>query len=205
MNRAARESMHRERRRAGIAFCIAVLLFFLCFFSYFLLQIPFVQRCWMYPFHHQEAIDRFCGEYHVDRYLTAAVIKGESGFRTDAESHRGAVGLMQLMPGTARWISRQLEDEDFSLEHLQDPDTNIQYGTWYLSSLEEEFGDNDILILAAYNAGRGNVRDWMEKYHWDTEFRDIDAIPFDETREYVRRVLRYEQKYRSLYESQEDS
>ncbi len=199
MRYSARESLRRERRRVALALVTGLLLFVLCFLSYFLLQLPFVQRCWLYPFHHQETIERFSEEYHVDCYLTAAVIKGESGFRTDAQSHRGAVGLMQLMPNTARWISTQLEDEDFSLEHLQDPDVNIRYGIWYLSSLEEEFGANDILILAAYNAGRGNVRDWMEKYHWDQDFHDIDAIPFEETKEYVRRVLRYEQKYRSLY------
>ena len=137
--------------------------------------------------------------YHVDSNLTAAVIKNESKFRQTVHSHRGAVGLMQLMPDTAEWVARQLGDQGYSEESLHDPDRNIRYGTWYLSELQREFHGNDILALAAYNAGRGNVHEWIQNNGWTDHFSDIDAIPFRETRDYVRQVLADQKKYRELY------
>ena len=77
---------------------------------------------------------------------------------------------------------------------------NIRYGVWYLAELEREFGGNDILALAAYNAGRGNVRDWMERFHWTQQFDEIEAIPYPETRFYVRRVLEDREQYKRLYD-----
>ena len=71
---------------------------------------------------------------------------------------------------------------------------------WYLAELEREFGGNDILALAAYNAGRGNVREWMERWHWTDQFDEIEAIPYPETRLYVRRVLEDRQQYKRLYD-----
>ena len=105
---------------------------------------------------------KYAAIYNVDSNLTAAVIKSESKFKHTATSHRGAVGLMQLMPETAEWIAEQLNDKSYSVEGLHEPDRNIRYGTWYLAELEREFQGNDILALAAYNAGRGNVKAWME-------------------------------------------
>lgn len=110
------------------------------------------------------------------------------------------MGLMQLMPETAKWIAQQMEDEDFTLAELEDPEINIRFGTWYLSSLHKEFEGNEVLMLAAYNAGRGNVKEWMEKYQWDMSFQDVKQIPFKETREYVTKVLKSKNKYKSLYQ-----
>ena len=105
---------------------------------------------------------------------------------------------MQLRPETAVWIAGQLDDTQFSVSSLQEPWCNIRYGTWYLGSLQEEFRGNEVLMLAAYNAGRGNVLEWMEKYGWDYDFQDVDAIPFRETEEYVRSVLKNKAKYYQL-------
>ena len=135
----------------------------------------------------------------MDSNLTAAVIKSESNFEHTAKSHRGAVGLMQLMPETAAWIADQLDDKNYSVESLHEPDRNIRYGTWYLAELQREFKGNDVLALAAYNAGRGNVRAWMEEHHWTLNFHDIDAIPYKETRDYVRQVIGDRKKYKELY------
>ncbi|MBQ1889509.1 MAG: lytic transglycosylase domain-containing protein, partial [Selenomonas sp.] len=84
-------------------------------------------------------------------------------------------------------------------EGLHEPDRNIRYGTWYLATLQKEFHGNDVLALAAYNAGRGNVQEWMKENDWSYDFADIEAIPFKETREYVRQVLADQKKYRELY------
>ena len=108
---------------------------------------------------------------------------------------------MQLMPQTAEWIAWRM-GEPFAEETLEEPAHNIRYGVWYLDALEQEFGGNDILALAAYNAGLGNVRDWMERYHWNDNFDEIDAIPYPETRLYVRRVLEDRERYKRLYEDE---
>ena len=161
------------------------------------------QRQYVYPFPDRETVEDYADRYHVDPYLAAAVIRTESKFQDSVHSHRGAIGLMQLMPDTAQWIASQLDDASYSVEAIHEPERNIRYGIWYLRSLQREFDGNDVLALAAYNAGRGNVQDWIRENGWPADFHDIDAIPYQETREYVRKVLKAEKKYRELYGSSE--
>ena len=123
----------------------------------------------------------------------------ESKFKNEVHSHRGAIGLMQLMPETAEWIAGQIDDSSFSLDKLHEPETNIRYGVWYLASLKKEFEGNEILALAAYNAGRGNVHEWMEERGWTMDFSRVNEIPYEETRAYVASVLRNKVKYERLY------
>ena len=138
-------------------------------------------------------------ENNISPYLVAGVILAESKFNPQARSPKGATGLMQIMPETGQWIVSQIENEYESVGDLTDPETNIQLGTWYLSSLKKEFSGNEVLILAAYNGGRGNVKQWMNKYGWTQQFDGIEQIPFKETREYVGKVLRNKQRYEELY------
>ncbi|MBO5245273.1 MAG: lytic transglycosylase domain-containing protein [Selenomonadales bacterium] len=158
------------------------------------------QRKYVYPYSYQEYIYDSALEWEVDPTLIISVMHSESKFSIHAKSHRGAIGLMQLMPDTALWIATQIGDKSFTLEKLYDPKTNIRYGTWYLASLKREFQGNEVLMLAAYNAGRGNVKKWMEKYGWGFDFADHEQIPFDETRGYVAKVLQNKQAYLTLYE-----
>lgn len=167
--------------------------------SFIVTKSYYVQTTYVYPYPYRITVEESAEEFGVDSSLVAAVIKTESKFSKDVHSHRGAVGLMQLMPDTAEWIAQQMGDVGYSEENLHDPARNIRYGTWYLAYLEKEFGGNTVLALAAYNAGRGNVDDWIERYGWDPGFSDIDAIPYDETRHYVRSVLNNEKKYVELY------
>ena len=158
-----------------------------------------VERSWIYPYDYRSYIETSAESRRTDPFLVAAVIKHESKFEPRARSDGGALGLMQLMPATAEWIARQM-GEPFTEEYLYDPALNIRYGVWYLAELEREFGGNDILALAAYNAGRGNVRDWMERFHWTEQFDEIEAIPYPETRFYVCRVLEDREQYKRLYD-----
>mgnify|MGYP002624815764 CR=1 FL=1 len=167
---------------------------------YFLISLPSVQKKFLYPFPYRTTVENYSARWQVDKFLTIAVMKVESNFSEAAHSQSGAVGLMQIMPETATWIASQL-DED--IKNLREPETNIRYGTWYLAELENEFGGNDVLALAAYNAGRGNVHEWMEKNHWNENFSDVDKIPYAETRDYVKRVLHCREKYSKLYSSQD--
>lgn len=174
---------------------------------YFFLSIPAVQKKFLYPFPYRQAVENYSARWKVDKFLAIAVMKVESNFSEAAHSQSGAVGLMQIMPETAAWIAYSLgEDSDeiaADIKNLRNPDTNIRYGTWYLAELEDEFHGNDVLALAAYNAGRGNVREWMEQNHWDENFSDIDKIPYAETRDYIKRVLHCREKYSELYGANE--
>ena len=174
---------------------------------YFLISVPSVQKKFLYPFPYRPTIETYSARWHVDKFLAIAVMKVESNFAEAAHSPSGAVGLMQIMPETAAWIAYQLGEEPDKvaedINNLREPETNIRYGTWYLAELEDEFKGNDVLALAAYNAGRGNVHEWIEKNHWSENFSAVDEIPYAETRDYVKRVLHCREKYSELYGSQE--
>jgi len=189
----------RIQRRMATCFCVALFILGISLSAFCILQFEPVQRKYFYVYPYHDTVMKYAELYHVDSNLTAAVIKSESKFEHTAKSHRGAVGLMQLMPETAAWIADQLDDKNYSVESLHEPDRNIRYGTWYLAELQREFKGNDVLALAAYNAGRGNVRAWMEEHHWTLNFNDIDAIPYKETRDYVRQVIGDRKKYKELY------
>lgn len=157
------------------------------------ISLPWFWRL-SHPFPYREAIFYQARRVGLDPFLVAAVVKVESGFRPEAESPRGARGLMQLMPETGRWVAEQL-GLAYDPAYLFDPYYNLQLGTWYLAHLHEEFGDNIILALAAYNGGRGKVREWLER----GQLARIDQIPYPETRQFVARVLHNYRLYRRLY------
>jgi len=159
----------------------------------------------VYLWPYQEEIIEYSKKNKLDPFLVAAVIKNESGFRIDAKSKPGAVGLMQIMPETGKWIAGEMGIQNFQIDKLAEAETNIRMGCWYLSELEYEFGHNRVLMLTAYNAGRGNTRNWMEEFNWDTEFGAIEAIPYVDTREYVRKVLYDRGQYYKLYKNRIDN
>jgi len=158
------------------------------------------QRKYLYPFPYSDIVYHYALEKELDPFLIAGVIRTESKFNTQARSPKGALGLMQMMPETAKWVAEQMDSPtDFDISHLENPEVNIRMGTWYLSSLKKEFKGNEILVLAAYNGGRGNVKQWMGRYNWTMSFDEVEKIPFAETRQYVNRVLYSQKRYQELY------
>ena len=181
---------------------LKVLIFGLLFTAlcgYAVFTSEWFQKNYMYPFYYKQSVYTYATEYDLNPFLVAGVIRTESKFSPDAKSPKGALGLMQIMPDTGRWIAEQVEQERFMVADLTDPDISIKFGSWYLASLKKEFGENEVLYLAAYNGGRGNVRQWMQKYGWNKDFKDVEQIPFKETREYVKKVLYSKQRYQELY------
>lgn len=180
-----------------LAICAAVVTI------YFLISMPAIQKKFLYPFPYRSTVESYSSRWKVDKFLAISVMKVESNFSEAAHSQSGAIGLMQIMPETAAWIAYQLgeapEEVVNDIEHLHDPETNIRYGTWYLAELKDEFKGNDVLALAAYNAGRGNVHKWIKENNWSENFSDADKIPYAETRDYVKRVLQCREKYAKLY------
>lgn len=166
----------------------------------FLLQLPVLWSmavAWPY----RNLVQAECAQYQVDESLVLSVIFQESRFRQDALSSAGAVGLMQIMPQTATWIAQHMAVENFHLNQLKEPEANISMGTWYLSWLEKQFNGDRVLMLAAYNAGIGNVQRWLQEGIWDGSEETLEHIPYPETRQYVRRVLEQNQIYQKYNKS----
>ena len=158
----------------------------------------------IYPTPYEDLVTRYSVRYDVDPFLVTAVMRVESRFRPGALSIKGARGLMQIMPDTGIWIAGQLGIEMLDPEVLYDPEINLNIGTWYLSLLLKEYTGDLVMVLAAYNAGRGNVNRWIEDHLWSGRKEDINDIPFPETREYVKSVLHLHKKYRYIYKEQWD-
>ena len=151
------------------------------------------------PLRHDDIIRQQAAEKEVDASLIAAVIYTESRFR-DQTSHAGAKGLMQLMPETADYIARKSGGTRFERADLATPQINIAYGTWYLRYLLDKYKGNTILTLAAYNGGEGKVDEWRRNAAARGEkFRVASHVPFQETRDYVQRVLKARTDYRKNY------
>ena len=152
----------------------------------------------VYKLEYTEYVKKYANEYNVDEYLIYAIIKAESNFEPDAVSHRGAKGLMQLMYSTAEDIAKRI-NVNLNEDNILEPDININLGTKYISMLIQKY-DNINLALAAYNAGSGNVDGWIEKGTLKADGSDIENVPFTETNNYVRKILRDYEIYKDIYE-----
>jgi len=152
----------------------------------------------LFPIHYQEEILKYSRKYNIDPYLIAAIIKVESNYNPYAHSFKDAMGLMQIIPSTGFWGAKELEIEDFYLEELYVVERNIEIGTWYLKKLHQQFRGDVRLVLAAYNGGSGNVTKWLSDERYSSNGRDLDYIPFAETRNYVEKVLFYRNLYSRL-------
>lgn len=154
---------------------------------------------WVYPVYYASIIDANSREHGLDPFLVTSIILVESNFERHAQSVKGARGLMQLMPDTANWIAEQMGyTVPIAEADLFDPEFNIKLGTWYLASLYSQFGDW-VVVVAAYNGGRGNVQKWLAEARWSGELDTLSDIPFEETRAYVARVMHAHAWYRRVY------
>jgi soluble lytic murein transglycosylase len=145
-----------------------------------------------YPLEYEHIVSAHARNYDLPPALLAAVIYAESRFDPNAESEAGAVGLMQLLPETAKGIALRTGGARFVVSDLRDPEINVRYGSWYLDHLRERYDGDVRLALAAYHAGQGNVD------RWRAEGREI---AFPETRAYVDEVERVRQMYARAYGS----
>lgn len=160
---------------------------------------------WLYPIYYRETIERWAKARGLDPWLVAAVVRVESNYSTVAVSSKGAMGLMQLLPETAAWVAEQVQLGGFFPDLLHDPETNVMLGTWYLGQLMESFGGRETLALAAYNAGKGRVQRWLQEAAWSGGDHDLEAIPYPETRAFVRKVLQMRHLYRWLYGDEKEA
>ena len=160
---------------------VALLLIFYFFF-------PHVWGEILYPLDYKDSIKKYAAERNLRPNFIAAVIFTESRFHKDSVSGAGAVGLMQLMPGTAASIAAEMGEP---MGNLHDPDTNIKYGTWYLRGLMDKFNNDVDLVLAAYNAGVNRAHSYNER-----------GVPLPyETVSFIQKVKGTEGAYDKVYDA----
>jgi len=192
------EKGENERlKNKKILVCGLIILILIVFLIVFKNKI---QRIF-YPKLYEEFVSMYSDEYGVDENLVFAVIKAESNFQEDAVSHKDALGLMQIMKETAEDVARKYNIEiDFnnSEREILNVQNNIKIGTKYLAVLLEKYKNIEVAV-AAYNAGIGTVDNWIEKEIIKSDGSDIENIPYKETNNYVRKILRNYKIYQDLY------
>jgi soluble lytic murein transglycosylase len=151
-----------------------------------------------YPAPYRENLQARIQENNLDEAWVYGLMRQESRFVTQAKSSVGAAGLMQVMPATARWIARRLGMKDYRKELISQLDTNLKLGTYYMKNVLSTFKNNPVLASAAYNAGPGRARQWLAANSLEGAIY-VECIPFDETRDYVKKVMSNTVYYAKLF------
>jgi len=152
----------------------------------------------LYPLYYEDAIRERALEYEIDPLLVLAMIREESRFNSWNESVAGARGLMQIIFSTGEWIAQKLNMEDFDDDMLFDPKVNIDLGCWYINYLKERFLNDSILIISGYNAGPGTTSKWLKQYDRTDLDNFVENVPYSETREHIKKVMKSYRMYKRL-------
>jgi len=150
----------------------------------------------LYPFPFLKEIETWSQQRQINPLLVIALIRQESRFEPKTHSVVGAVGLMQVMPATGKWVAEKIKLTQYNLEN---PNDNVQMGTWFLDYADQEYKNNSLLAVASYNAGLSNVAKWLKDLGKSDPDEFVEAIPFGETRNYVRQVFGNYWNYLRLY------
>lgn len=150
-----------------------------------------------YPINYIEEIQKYSNEYGVDPKVVLAIMRVESNFKSDAVSKVNAKGLMQVLPDTAKHVAKLLNVNVNSVD-LNDPETNVKFGTYYLKYLMQNFSNMDT-VYAAYNGGIGNVNTWLKDSKYSNDGVSLYNIPSAETKNYVNKVNKALKAYEILY------
>lgn len=187
-----------QKRTKKILFIITIIaIAFILLFGVFKVQNIVLKK--IYPIKYSEYVYKYSEEYGVDPLLIFAIIKAESNFNPNVVSSSQAIGLMQLMDTTAEELARKLDVPFTKKSSLYNPELNIRLGTKYFSDLLKEYNQNTLLALTAYNAGKGTLKRWMEQGTINEDGSNIENIPYKETNNYVRKIVRDYKIYQELY------
>lgn len=174
------------KRKKILILCISLAFLILAVVGFFAPRIAYKRPYRQYV--------ETCG---LNDMLVYSVMKAESGFREDAVSRAGAVGLMQIMPATAEFVCER-RGVAFEAEQLKNGEYNVKIGCWYLAYLLERFPVTET-ALCAYNAGEGTVAAWLKDKQLSKDGITLSEIPYEETREYVKKVIKFQKIYEILY------
>jgi soluble lytic murein transglycosylase len=192
--RSARRTLARHRVRVLLAVLIGVAVAVIVLTP----VISGVVRRLRYPLADAAVIRQQARIEHLDPALIAAVIYAETKFDARTSS-AGALGLMQILPSTSRYLAHLSGGTEFRVADLAEPAVNIAYGSYYLRHLLNVYGGDETLALAAYNAGATNVNAWVAQARARGEMLDVATIPFPQTRAYVEKVEAAQVTYRKDY------
>lgn len=151
-----------------------------------------------YPAPYRDSLQGRIQENNLDEAWVYGLMRQESRFVTQAKSNVGAAGLMQVMPTTARWIAQRLGMKDYRKKLINQLDTNLRLGTYYMKNVLSTLDNNPVLASAAYNAGPGRARQWLGNNQLEGAIY-VECIPFDETRDYVKKVMSNTVYYARLF------
>jgi len=190
----------RARRARGnpaafmLILCVLAMLV-LAYASFY----PKQARKMAHPVEYAPLVEAAAQENGLETAHVYAVILCESSFRPAVTSSAGAMGLMQIMPDTGRWIAGKFGEEDiFTPEMLFEPETNIKYGCWFLGWLSRRFDGDLATVSAAYHAGAGNVDKWLEDKQYSADGRTIDFTPYPATNSYMDKVGAAYEAYKEI-------
>jgi len=172
--------MHRKEKLWKIKKWLIILVILILLLAY----VTFDRY---YPIRYIDIINECAEEYGFTQEFIFSVIHAESKFNEEAVSKKDACGLMQITESTAYWLAKETNIENFNYNQIFDPEINIRLGCYYLYKLEKQFNDMDV-ALSAYNAGSGNVENWLKNPEYSDDGKTLKYIPFQETRDYVKRV-----------------
>ena len=172
----------KKKRKKGFKRLLFVVVFFAA-----LAAIAVALFNLYYPLRHTGVIYECAATYDLKPELICAVIHAESRFDDTAVSPKGASGLMQITEGTAYWLAPMMKLVGFQYSQIFDPQINLRMGCHYLKYLTERYGDINV-ALCAYNAGSGTVDGWLNNPAYSDDGKTLKYIPFQETKEYVRRI-----------------
>ncbi len=162
-------------------------------------RVPDGWRRLHYPIEEGAFLSAHAREFRLDPALLRALVRQESVFNPEARSHAGALGLTQLLPGTAKPLAKSVLRVRYRRAFLYDPGVNARLGAAFLRQLLDRFGGHQAYALAAYNGGPARMQRVLAENRGRSEDEIIESHPFAETRDYVRRVLLYAESYRALY------
>ncbi len=201
MTTPRRKRGNQSKSRGMILFVVAVLLLLAVVAGRYLVDRFYHM---LYPLGYEEWITMYSQEYDLPTQLVYSVVKCESSFDPDAVSSVGARGLMQLMEEAFDWTKSKMGADEAEVEYddMFDPQTNIRYGTKMLSLLKSEFVDTKT-TMAAYHAGWGAVKSWLDDPAYSDDGVTLHTIPYDDTAYYVDKVMKTIEIYENLYEFDE--
>ena len=205
---AQRKTRRKRKNGCGCGFVVFLLFVIILFVVarlvvnwYFNSDVVERMQKNQYPIKYEHFVDKYSAKYGLDRYLVFAVIRTESKFDKTAVSPVGAKGLMQITNETGSDYAKKIGLSGYKEEKLFDPETNIQLGCYYLNVLLKKYNGDITASLAAYNGGPGNVDQWLSSNQYTDENGKLKNIPYNETKNYVSRVLESQKMYKSIYES----